>query len=103
MFKWKDDLQNLLPENKAIMQTLNVHLIYYLLFVTLICVAFPAELMSTALGNMFLLGCSLFWLLRTATQFIFFRKIKANGFIPFILIAAFVMGVVLFALPVFFG
>ena len=99
MFKWKDDLKNLHPDNKAIMQCLNVHLIYYLLFVAVICIVFPAELANTALGNAFLLGCSIFWLLRTVNQFIFF---KSEGFMKSLILVIFLLaGAVLFALPLF--
>ena len=99
MFKWKDDLKNLHTDNKAVMQTLNVHLIYYLLFVAFICIAFPAELMSTAMGNAFLLGSSAFWLLRIVNQFIFFKANKVS--MAIILTVFFTIGAVLFALPVF--
>ena len=99
MFKWKDDLKNLQPDNKAVMQTLNVHLIYYLLFVAFICIAFTGELMSTALGNAFLLGSSAFWLLRVVNQFIFFKTDKLSMAVS--LTVFFIIGAVLFALPVF--
>jgi len=59
------DLKKLLFANRGIMQILNVQIIYFFLFVAFVCIAFPAELLNTKLGNVFLLGCSLFWLLRT--------------------------------------
>ena len=99
MFKWKDDLKNLLPDNKAVMQTLNVHLIYYLLFVAFICIAFPSELTGTALGKAFLLGSSAFWLLRIVNQFIFFKSGKFSATLSITIL--FLIGTVLFALPVF--
>ena len=84
--------------NKGIMQILNVQIIYYFLFVTFLCIAFPTELSSTKLGNAFLLSCSLFWLIRTIQQFIFLKK---NNYIINILTVLFIAGTVLFALPVF--
>lgn len=65
VFKWNDDLKKLIFANRGIMQILNVQIIYYFLFVAVLCFAFPTELISTKLGNVFLLGCSLFWLIRT--------------------------------------
>jgi len=102
MFNWKNDLKNLHPGNKAIMQTLNVHLIYYLLVVAFICIIFPTELQGTALGNAFLLSCSIFWLLRIINQFIFFKEVNSK-LIAIFLTLFFVAGAFLFALPVFYG
>ena len=99
MLKWNEALEKLDLMNRAVMQTLNVHLIYYLFFVTFACIAFPVELMNTKLGNAFLLSCSLFWLLRIVNQFIFF---ETNGFVSVLSsVIMFGIGVVLFALPVF--
>jgi len=97
IFKWNGDLKKLFFANRGIMQILNVQIIYFFLFVALICIAFPAELLNTELGNVFLLGCSLFWLIRTIQQFIFF---KAN-YVIHILTVIFIIGTILFALPVF--
>ncbi|MBX2923209.1 MAG: hypothetical protein KF746_13500 [Chitinophagaceae bacterium] len=98
IFKWNDDLKKLVFANKGIMQILNVQIIYYFLFTAFVCFAFPAELLNTKLGNAFLLGCSLFWLIRAIQQFIF---LKSNHYIIRILTVIFIIGTVLFALPVF--
>jgi len=97
MFKWGEELKKLDLGNREVMQILNVHIIYYLLFVTFICIAFPNELMNTKLGKAFLLGCSLFWLLRAIQQFIFF-PINFGSYIFTVVLLA---GTILFALPVF--
>jgi len=99
MFKWNEELKKLDFGNSEVMQILNVHVIYYLLFAAFICIAFPAELQNTKLGNAFLLGCSLFWLLRIVNQFIFFTA--SNFASVFATIIIFGVGAVLFALPVF--
>ena len=98
IFKWKKDLKKILSVNSGIMQILNIQIIYYFLFVTFICIAFPVELLSTELGNVFLLGCSLFWLIRTVQQFIFF---STKSYFANILTVIFIIGTILFALPVF--
>jgi len=98
LFNWREDLKKLIFANRGIMQILNIQLIYYFLFTAIVCFVFPAELLNTRLGNVFLLGCSGFWLIRTVQQFIFLR---ANHFAIHILTVIFIIGTVLFLLPVF--
>ena len=97
LFKWNSELKKLNFPNGGIMQILNVQIIYYFLFVAFICFVFPNELVSTKLGNAFLLGCSLFWFIRTIQQFIFLR---ANTYFLHILTFLFIIGTILFSLPV---
>jgi hypothetical protein len=97
LFKWNSELKKLSFPNGGIMQILNVQIIYYFLFVALICFIFPNELASTKLGNAFLLGCSFFWFIRTIQQFIFLR---ANTYFLHILTFLFIVGTILFFLPV---
>ncbi|MFY1046210.1 hypothetical protein [Chryseobacterium sp. GP-SGM7] len=98
LFKWNSDLTKISFANKGIMQILNVQIVYYFLFTAFICFVFPYELISTKLGNMFLLGCSLFWLIRTIQQFIFLR---ANHYAIHILTVIFIIGAIIFGLAVF--
>ncbi len=97
IFHWDSDLKKLSFANKAVMQLLNIQIIYYFLFVAIICFAFPTELLTTRFGNLFLGGTSLFWLIRTIQQFIFLR---ANHFKIHILTIIFLIGTILFALPI---
>ena len=97
IFEWNKDLKKLSFANKAIMQILNIQICYYFLFTAFICFAFPNELLTTKLGNCFLIGCSLFWLIRTLQQFVFLR---ANHYKIHILTFIFLIGTVLFSLPV---
>lgn len=73
IFHWNGELKKLSFANKAIMQILNIQIIYYFVFTAVICFAFSTELLITKLGNWFLMGTSLFWLIRTLQQFIFLR------------------------------
>jgi hypothetical protein len=97
--------------NRGVMQILNVQIIYYFLAVAFFCFAFSADLLNTKLGNAFLLSCSLFWLIRTVQQFIFLdamkvkkemeeHNAKGNHNFIHILTVVFIIGIVLFALPV---
>lgn len=97
VFKWRSDLEKLSFANRAVMQLLNVQIIYYFLFVAFVCFYFPTELLTTALGQAFLGGSSLFWLVRMIQQFVF---LKADHYKIHILTAIFLIGTILFALPV---
>jgi len=97
MFNWVEELKKIDAVNSAVMQVMNVQLIYYFLFTAVICIAFPTELKTTKLGKAFLLSCAGFWLLRTIQQFIFF-EINIG---TYVLTAILLVGVVLFTLPVF--
>ena len=97
IFQWDNDLKKLSFANKAVMQLLNVQIIYYFIFVAFICFTFPTELLTTKFGNYFLLGNSLFWLVRAIQQFIFLR---ANHYKIHILTVVFIIGTILFALPI---
>jgi hypothetical protein len=99
IFNWKVELKKLSYPNKAIMQILNIQICYYFLFTAIICFAFPSELFTTKFGNWFLIGTSLFWLIRTLQQLIFLR---ANHYKIHLLTFIFLIGTVLFALPIFF-
>lgn len=98
IFDWKNDLRTNSIANRAIIQIANLCLIYLFLFIAFVCFAFPNELITSKLGNAFLLGVSLFWLLRTAWQFVF---LPYNHRMVHLLTVLFVMGTILFALPVF--
>lgn len=98
IFRWNKDLNKMSFANKGIMQILNIQIVYYFLFVSLICFIYPNELLNTQLGRIFLMGNSLFWLIRTIQQFIFLR---AKHYIIHILTIIFIFGTILFALPIF--
>lgn len=98
LFDWKNDLKKLTIANKAIIQIANTRLIYFFMFVAFVCFYCTNELIETRLGNVFLIGISIFWLGRTIEQFIFLRvKNKIVNILTFI----FVIGMILFVLPFF--
>ena len=98
LFNWKKELRKLSFTNKAIVQILNTRIIYFFLFVAFICFKYPDELSTSNLGKAFLIGISLFWLGRTIEQLVFF---KVNNKYVHILTIIFLLGTLLFALPVF--
>jgi len=96
IFKWNGELRKLSFANKGIMQILNVQIIYYFLFVAFVCFYFPTELLASKPGNIFA-SSSLFWFIRTIQQFVFLRT---NHYKVHILTIIFVIGTILFMLPI---
>lgn len=97
IFKWKTELEKINLANRAIMQILNLCLVYFFLFVACICFFFTKELYASNLGKAFLCGISLFWLARAIEQFIF---LPVNKLFVHVLTLLFVAGFVIFLLPV---
>ena len=86
LFGWKREL----------VQILNLRLVYVFLGVGTLCLLFPAELRGTALGRALLWFMVVFWIGRTVEQFVFLRINRPLVHAP---TALFVLGAVLFALP----
>ena len=99
IFRWKKELAKLSAANSAIMQIFNTRLIYLFLFLAFLCFFYPSELIETRLGQVILAGFSLFWLGRFLEQFVFLRKI--NHPMVHVLTVIFLIGSVLFALPLY--
>ena len=98
LFKWPQTLQNTTFANRAILQIANVQLIWVFLLVGALCLRFPEELATTALGRALLLGMSLFWVVRVIGQFVWLR---VNRPLVHVLTVVFALGAILFALPLF--
>ena len=99
LFHWGNELKKLSFANKGIMQILNIQISYYFILTAIICFVFPTELLTTKLGNWILIGSSIFWLIRTLQQFIFLR---ADNYKIHLLTLIFLIGAILFALPIYF-
>ena len=96
LFGWKRELAKVGLATRAIVQILNLRLIYVLLGVGVLCLAFTDDLLHTGLGRALLLGMSLFWVGRTIEQFVFLR---INRPFVHVLTVLFVIGALLFAAP----
>lgn len=96
LFGWPQSLAGTTVANRAIVQILNLRLIYIALGIAVLCFAYTDELRDTALGRAVLLGMSLFWVGRTIEQFVFLR---INRPVVHVLTALFVLGAVIFAVP----
>ncbi|HZF99016.1 MAG TPA: hypothetical protein VEY92_12400 [Pseudoxanthomonas sp.] len=73
IFGWKRDLARLSVPNRAILQILNLRLIWLFLAVGVACLAMPDDLRGTPLGHGVLGFMALFWLGRMVEQFVFLR------------------------------
>lgn len=73
LFRWREELARLHWTNRAIMQVLNLRLIYVFGLFAALQACFAEALLMTALGRFLQAGIALFWTLRAAEQVIFFR------------------------------
>ncbi|KRD77632.1 hypothetical protein [Lysobacter sp. Root983] len=96
LFRWRDTLKTATVADRAILQILNLRLIYVFLGVAVLCFFYTDELQTSALGHAVLAGMSLFWVGRTIEQFVFLR---INRSLVHALTALFVLGAVVFAMP----
>lgn len=99
-FGWKHELAKLSAANRAIMQILNLRLIYVFVGMAVLSLAFTRELLDTRLGHVVLAFMAVFWLGRTIEQFVFLR---INDWRVHLLTALFVLGAVLYAVPLWLG
>lgn len=100
LFRWKHELAKLGTANRAIMQILNLRLVYVFLGMGLLSLAFTRELLDTRLGHVVLAFMALFWLGRSVEQLVFLR---INDWRVHLLTALFVLGAVLYAVPLWLG
>jgi hypothetical protein len=96
VFHWKKDLAKLTSVNRAIMQTLNICLIFVFLMMAYVSFFHRAGMLSTNLGNSPLIFFSLGWFLLAVEQVIFF-KIKHRVSLVFTFI--FLVGSTIYLLP----
>lgn len=97
LFKWKDEILKVSRINRGIFQVLNIMIIFIFFCFAAVTIFFKDELISTELGKFVLLIISLFWFIRSALQFIFFR---IKNIFSIALFAAFILLGVLYLLPV---
>lgn len=100
LFGWKRELARLGTANRAIMQILNLRVIYVFLGMGLIALIFAPDLVDTRLGVVLLGFMAVFWVGRTLEQFVFLR---INDWRVHLLTGLFVLGAALHAVPMWLG
>lgn len=93
LFDWPRSLQSTTLANRAIIQILNLRLIWVLLAVGAALLAWPGEIAGTRLGQALLAFMCVFWIGRTIEQAVFLRVNHAG---VHVLTGLFVLGAVLF-------
>jgi len=73
LFAWPAGLDSLSPDNRGIIQTLNLHLILVFILFSFVSLFKARELLTTTLGRMMTATIGLFYLLRVANEFIFWN------------------------------
>lgn len=73
LFDWKNDLENLTPVNKSVMQVMNLALMLFTLIFAYISFFHAEDLLITSLGKTILIGIVSFGTFRTILQFLFFN------------------------------
>lgn len=96
IFNWHQELRQVSFLNKAVMQVLNISLMFAFVIFSYISIIHTQELLTTPLGHALLVLMSLFWLARTIQQVIFF-KLRHWGSWAFLLL--FFTGSLLYAIP----
>ena len=96
LFKWNEDLRNLLFLNRATMQVLNISLTLVFVIFAYISFAHTRELLTTPLGNSLLVLMALFWLARSIQQILFY---KLRHWLSWVFLLVFMAGCVLYAIP----
>ena len=97
IFRWNEDLKGNSMANRAIIQILNIRLIYVFLLMAFIYLLYPEQLTETKVGLVLLIGFLGFWTGRFIEQFIFLRvKSKMATVLTIILF----VGIILHLLPI---
>jgi len=96
LFKWKNELPKLTHINSAIMQVLNLCLMFCFLLFGYISLFHTSELGTANMGRMLLLFIALFWLARAIEQLVFFSFKRPASIAMTIL---FLLGFCLYAYP----
>ena len=96
IFKWPGTLRALSSVNKATIQVLNISITFIFFIIAYISFAHTDELLSTQLGNTWLVLISGLWLFRAIQQVVFY-KLKHMASVGLTLY--FLIGAILYGLP----
>ena len=96
IFNWNEDLKKLTAVNRAIMQVLNLMLIFVLLVFAYISFFHLQDMLTTPLGLTMTLFIGMFWGIRAILQLVYFSRTKLVSYIFFVI---FVIGCLLYLIP----
>ena len=96
LFRWETQLQKVSSINRGVMQVLNISITLIFVGFAFILLKHTGEILTTGIGNSFLGVLMVLLILRAAQQIVFF---KMNYYISQALFAYFVLGAILFGIP----
>jgi hypothetical protein len=96
LFNWRNELPRLTRINGAVMQVLNLCLMFCFLLFGYISLFHTSELGTSSIGRVLLLSIALFWLIRAIEQLVFFSFRRPLSIAMTIL---FLLGFCLYAYP----
>ena len=99
IFNWDQELKQVSFLNRAIMQVLNISLIFAFIIFSYISLAHTSEILASSLGKSLLVLMALFWLARTIQQIIFF---KLQHWASWAFLLLFFTGALLYGIPAYF-
>jgi len=71
LFDWPVALAPLSSDNRAIMQVLNIHVLFVLIVFAVLSIGYAREMISSRLGGVISAAIAAFWFLRAANQVVF--------------------------------
>jgi hypothetical protein len=96
IFNWNEELGRVSFLNRAVMQVLNISLMFAFVIFAYISLVHTSELLQSALGNSLLVLMALFWLARSVQQVMFF---KLQHWLSWLFLLLFFSGFLLYAIP----
>ena len=97
LFRWQEELSKISFINRAVMQVMNISLIFIFFIFAYLSLFHTVELLATSTGRTLLILISLFWLLRALQQILFFG-LKSRISVFFTLV--FFGGFIIYLIPV---
>ncbi len=95
-FNWREELPVMSPVNRFVIQGMNIAVITFMFLIAYVSMRHTGELLTTPLGKTILMGTAIFWLVRLIVEF----TLKERGAVNPLLIIAFIIGTLLYVLPV---
>jgi hypothetical protein len=96
IFNWNEELDRVSFLNRAVMQVLNISLMFAFAIFAYISLVYTSELMNSPLGNSLLVLMALFWLARSVQQLVFY---KLKHWLSWLFLLLFMTGCLLYAIP----
>ena len=93
IFNWKEDLPKLKPINRAIMQVLNLMLIYMLLIFAYVSFNHAHEMQVTVIGRVMTFSIGVFWGIRAILQLVYFSRTRL---VSYVFLVIFIIGFLLY-------